>query len=120
MPRLLFLLLHSTAAPERTVTGLHTARAAQAAGSEVHLWLTDEGVRLAVAAVAETLSDADDADSAVRTLEALVENGSLLYADRAAFEARQYTEDALRPGASLVAAGHLPALIEQGLTPVTL
>lgn len=120
MPRLLVLLLHSTAQPERAVTGLTTARAAQAAGSEVHLWLADEGVRLGIAAVAETLSDPDDETSAVKTLEALVAAGATLYLDRPSFAARLYTEDALRPGAQLVGSEQLAQLIEQGLTPVTM
>ena len=120
MSRLLFLFVHSTEVPERTVMGLRTARAVQQGGQAVDLWLTAEGARLGVKAVAETLSDPGDEQSAVAMLEGLVDDGARLFVDRPSFDERHFTEDALREGATLTPPQTLGELVSGDHVAVTL
>ena len=119
MARLLFLLTDSTAAPERAATGLWHARAAAEAGHDVALWLAGDGVRLAVAGVAETLREPLPR-SAAEILEELAGWDVPIYAERLGFEQRRFTPDALRPGAEIADASALAALVADGHTPIAL
>lgn len=106
-----YLISHSTEDPERAAVALEHAHAAQAAGHTVDLWLSGEGVRLAVKAVAETLREPQDAAA---LLTQLVANGTTLYAHRPCFERREFDEAALRPGAEVVGGEALPELLGHG------
>ena len=119
MAALLYVLTHSTEDPDRAVTGLAAAAAAQRAGHDVALWLTGDGVRLGVAGVAETLHEPVPL-SAASLLDALHEGGAVFHLERGSFERRQYDEEALRPGASVAAPEQLAALLAEGRSAVTL
>ena len=81
MANLLFVLTHSTEAPGRAAGGVRAAHAAQGAGHDVHLWLTGEGVRLGVRAVAETIREPGE-PSVAGMLEALAAGGATFHLDR--------------------------------------
>jgi len=119
MTKLLIVLTHSTEDPDRAVGGLRTARAAQAEGHELALWLTGEGVRLGVKGVSETLREPGP-ETAAEITEALVGGGATFWLDAASFERREFSMDALREGAEVVPADKLGALIAMGWIPVSL
>lgn len=118
MASLLYVLAHSTDAPERAATGVHLALAAQEAGHDVRLWLHGEGVRLGVRGVAETLRE-PGAQSVAEALEALTGHGAVLYCHEACFHRREFEADALREGAEVVGGMALAALVADGRTPVS-
>lgn len=119
MARLLFLLAHSTEDPDRATTALRTALAGQRAGHEVGLWLTGEGARLGVKAVAETLREPGP-ETAAEMVEALAAGGAVLHVEQGSFAVREFTADALRAGAALAAPEHLAALLADGWSAATL
>lgn len=119
MARILFVLTHSTEAPERAAMGLRTALAAQRAGHEVGLWLTGEGVRLGVVGVAETLREPGP-ETAAEMVAALAGGGATLHMDRIAFELREFQPDAVRDGGAVVEPAQLAALLADGWSAVTL
>jgi len=119
MARLLYILAHSTEAPERATSGLATALAGQRGGHEVGLWLTGEGIRLGVKGVAETLNEPMP-ETAAAMVAALLAGGAALHLERLAFEHRAFSEDALLGGAVVVDAGRLADFVADGWTPVTL
>lgn len=116
MAGFVFLIHNSTESPERAATAIEHARAAQRSGQLVDLWLSGEGVRLAVRAVAETLREPQNA---AQLLDELVENGATLYAHRPCFERRDFSEDALRPGAELAGGEVLPQLLDRDRRAIT-
>jgi predicted peroxiredoxin len=115
--RLLYVLVHSTDRPERAVAALRAAVAATTRGDEVALWLTGEGVRLGVAAVAETLREPGE-PSAVDALGTLVGAGGVAWCVRRCFEERGFEADALREGALLADEARLGTLVDEGWIPV--
>jgi predicted peroxiredoxin len=117
MARLLFVIAHSTDEPDRAATALATALAAAQAGHEVGLWLTGEGVRLGVAAVAETLREPGPL-SAAAMLEALAAHGVRFHLDRRSFDRREFGEESLRAGASVAGAEGLALLAAEGWLPL--
>ncbi|MDA1194449.1 MAG: DsrE family protein [Planctomycetota bacterium] len=119
MARILFVLPHSTEAPDRATIGLRTARAAQRAGHQVDLWLTGEGVRLGVQGVADTLVEPGP-ESAAELVAALGAGGATLHVERLAFEQRQFELDALESCARIADADGLAALLADGWQAVTL
>lgn len=119
MPALLYVLRHSTEAPDRTVTGLHAALAAVRAGHDVAVWLTGEGVRLGIDGVADTLNE-DVPESAAAMWAALLEGASEVHLDRFSFVRRKYAEDAVCGGAQVSDAGILAALLADGRPSITL
>jgi len=119
MASLLFVLTHSTEAPDRATTGLATALAAQRAGHDVALWCTGEGVRLGVKAVAETLREPHP-ESAAEMVEALVAGGASLLLERLSFTIREFDPTAVRPGAEVVDADRLATEIAGGRQAVSL
>jgi predicted peroxiredoxin len=110
MKPLLYVLTHSTEAPDRAVTGLHAALAAVRAGHDVALWLTGEGVRLGIEGVAETLAE-NVPESAARMVAALQEGGCALHLDRYSFARRKYEEAAVLDGAHVSEAAVLASLL---------
>ena len=118
MPSLLFTITHSTEDPERAAGALYAAWSAAEAGTTVALWLTHEGVRLAVPGVAETLREPYSPDAA-GMLEALAARGVRFCADRAAFDRRGFESDQLRRGAELVEPADLAGLVAAGYVPVS-
>lgn len=119
MARILYVLTHSTEAPDRAATALATAVAAQRAGHEVALWLTGEGARLGVKGVAETLAEPLP-ETAAAMRDALLAGGAALHVERLSFERRKYAPDAVLDGAAVVDADHLAALLADGWQAVTL
>lgn len=119
MARLLYILAHSTEAPERTIDGLATARAGQQGGHDVGLWLTGEGVRLGVKGVADTLNEPRP-ESAAALVTGLLAGGAAFHVERVAFEQRQFSTEMLLEGAALADAGRLADLIADGWHAVSL
>lgn len=117
MAALLFTISCSTDDPERSGGALATALAAAEAGHDVALWLSHEGVRLAVKAVAETMREPWSHDAAA-LVTGLVEKGVVFHADRSAFERRELDPDQLRAGAVLAAPADLARLVSEGRVPV--
>ena len=116
MAGFVYLIHNSTEAPERAAVALEHAATAQRAGRPVDLWLSGEGVRLAVKAVAETLKEPQNA---AELIEELVRNGATLYAHRPCFDRRDFDADALRPGAELAGAEVLPQLLDRDRRAIT-
>ena len=116
MAGFVYCIHNSTEDPDRAFAALEQAVAAQRAGHTVDLWLSHEGVRLAVAAVAETIRDPGDAAALVKEL---VDNGATLHAHRPCFERRQFDPDALRPGGKVSDGGVLPVLLADDRRAVT-
>ncbi len=110
---LLFTIVHATDEPERAGGALVAALAAAEAGHDVALWLANEGVRLAVRGVAETLREPYAPDAAA-AMDALAARGVRFHADRAAFERRSFDPDQLRPGAVLAESADLARLVGDG------
>jgi predicted peroxiredoxin len=119
MTRLLYILSHSTEAPERATTSLAAALAGQRLGHEVDLWLSGEGARLGVRGVAETLNEPGP-ETAAAMLAALAADGATLHVERVAFEQRQFAPEVLLPAAELADAGQLAHLVADGWLTVTL
>ncbi len=119
MARILYILPHSTEAPERATAGLAAAVAGQRAGHDVNLWLFGEGVRLGVRGVAETLNEPGP-ETAAAMLAALGAGGATLHVERLAFEQREFTAEVLLPSAALADAGELAGLAADGWLTVTL
>ena len=119
MARILYVLAHSTEAPDRAATALATALASQGGEHQVALWLTGEGARLGVEGVAETLNEPLP-QSAAEMLSALRSAGATLYVEKLSFERRQYDTDALLEGAELSDGGRLAELVADGWHAVTL
>ena len=117
MAALLFTISCSTDDPERSGGALSTALAAAEAGHDVALWLSHEGVRLAVKAVAETMREPWSRDAAA-LVTALTTQGVVLHADRDAFDRRELDADQLREGAVLAAPADLARLVVEGRVPV--
>ena len=117
MARLLYVLTHSTDEPERATAALGAAAAAAKHGHEVALWLTDEGVRLGVRGVVETIA-APPRRGALESLGLLVEAGAPLYCPRACFTLREFDEEQLREGARLAPQHALADLVAEGWIPV--
>ena len=117
MARLLYVLAHSTDDPGRTATALHAAAANLEAGHEVALWLMEEGVRLGVRGVADTLHEPGPGTPAEH-LEALRAAGGGIHLSRRCFEIREFDEDARLEGARLVPPQALGDLVDQGWVPV--
>jgi len=116
MARLLYVLAHSTDDPRRSATALATA-AAGARSHDVALWLTDEGVRLAVKGVSDALVERGPRP-ATESLEALREAGAVLHVSRPCFEARGFAEEALRDESRLADPEALARLLADGWIPV--
>lgn len=119
MARILFVLTHSTEAPDRAATALATAVAAQRAGHEVGLWLSGEGARLGVKGVAETLAEPLP-ETAAAMRDALLEGGARFHVEQASYARRQYADDAVVDGAQVVDGAALAALVADGWQTVTL
>ena len=117
MRPLLFTITHSTEDPPRAAAQVWSAHCAAAEGRRVALWLTHEGVRLAVQGVAETLREPYPR-SVAEMIGDLVAGGAALFADRQAFQVRDFLPDALREGAELREPAALGALIDEGFQPV--
>ena len=117
MAKLLYVLTHSTDEPERSTAALGAAAAAAKHGHEVALWLTDEGVRIGVKGVVETIAS-PDRRGALESLELLVEGGAILHCPRACFVLREFEEGALRKGARLASQYELADLAADGWIPV--
>jgi predicted peroxiredoxin len=117
MASFVFVVTHSTEAPERAAEGLRQALATVEEGHDVALWLTGEGVRLGVKRVAETLRE-PGGTTAADALEKLAAAGAVLHCVRPSFEAREYTPDALRNGARLSERGALARLVAEGYVPI--
>ena len=118
MASLLFVLAHSTDAPNRAATALETAAAAADTGHTVALWLTDEGVRLGIQGVDEALARPAGAQPS-ESLEVLRLRGAVLYCSRPCFERRQFETTALRPDAELAEPEDLARLVaEERFVPV--
>lgn len=94
---LLFVITHSTEDPDRAATGLEAALAAAEAGHQVALWLTGEGVRLGVEAVAETMREPWSIDAA-GVIGRLVGRSVAIHCAKSAFARRDFQADVLRPG----------------------
>lgn len=116
MARLLYVLAHSTDDPRRAATGL-SAAAAGGGEHEVALWLTDEGVRLAVKGVSDALLERGP-PPATRSLEALEDGGAVLHVSRPCFEARGFAVEQLREGARLADPAVLAGLVSEGWVPI--
>ena len=119
MARLLYVLNHATDLPERAMTALLDARAAAAAGHDVALWLQNDGVRLGVTGVAETLREPGP-ETAAEALDTLTEGGATLHCSARCFAGREFEEDALRAGAALASAASLAALVADGWIPISM
>ena len=117
MAKLLYVLTHSTDEPERSAAALGAAAAAAKFGHEVALWLADEGVRLGVKGVVETLAT-PPRRGALESLLLLVEKGATLHCPRACFDLRESEEGALREGARLAAQHELGDLAAEGWIPI--
>lgn len=117
MAKLLYVLAHSTDQPERTTAALGAAAAAAKRGHEVALWLADEGVRLGVQGVVETIAS-PDRRGALESMGLLVEQGAVLYCPRACFALREFEETALRPGARIASQYELADLAADGWVPI--
>jgi predicted peroxiredoxin len=112
MAALLFVITHSTDDPDRAATAIRTALAAQERGHDVHLWLSGEGVRLGVRAVAETLREPGPPTAAA--LDALARGGATFHLDRPSFERRRFEATALRPAAVVAEPSALADLVAAG------
>ena len=119
MARILFVLTHSTEAPDRAATALATARAAQEAGHEVGLWLTGEGARLGVKGVAETLAEPLP-ETAAAMRDGLIAGGAVLHVEAQSFARREYSPEVVLDGARVVDGSALAALVADGWQTVTL
>ena len=119
MARLLYILPHSTEAPERATTSLAAALAGQRAGHDVNLWLSGEGARLGVRGVAETLNEPGP-ETAAAMVAALAAGGAAFHVEALAFEQRQFAPEALLPAAALADAAQLATLVADGWLTVTL
>ena len=117
MAKLLYVLTHSTDEPERSTAALGAAAAAAKRGHEVALWLTDEGVRIGVKGVVETIAS-PERRGALESLNLLIEQGAVLHCPRACFALREFQEDALREGARLAKQYDLAELVADGWVPV--
>ena len=117
MARLLFVLPHSTDDPRRAAVGLEAAAAAAEGGHEVGVWLTDEGVRLAVPGVSDALLE-EGPRLASASLAALRAQGALLHVSKPCFEARGFVAGQLAEGARLAAPTALADLVDAAWVPV--
>lgn len=117
MPHLLLVLNHSTDRPKRAMTALLAGRSLAAEGHEIRLWLQNEGVRLGIRGVAETLHE-PGAETAAEALDGLVAGGAEILCSRRCFEIREFEASALRPGASLVDPTELGRLASDGWIPL--
>jgi predicted peroxiredoxin len=116
MARLLYVLSHSTDDPRRAATGL-AAAAAAADAHEVGVWLTDEGVRLAVQGVADALLE-EGPRLASDSLAALQAQGARLHVSRPCFVARGFETDQLVDGAEPAEPIALATLVAEGWVPI--
>lgn len=118
MGRLLYIISHSTDDPDRASTALAAAAAAAEHGHETGVWLTGEGVRLAVKSLADALSERGGRRTAAESLDVLAARGATLYGSRPCFEARQFTEEVLREGTRLADPHELADLAAKGWIPI--
>ena len=119
MARILYILPHSTEAPERATASLAAAVAGQRAGHDVNLWLSGEGVRLGVRGVAETLNEPGP-ETAAAMVAALQAGGAAFHVERLAFEQREFSTEVMLSTATLADAGSLADLVADGWLTVTL
>jgi len=119
MARLLVLLSHSTDDPRRAAVGLEAAAAAADADHEVGLWLSDEGVRLAVKGVVDALLE-EGPRPASDSLAALQAKGATLHVSRPCFASRGFAPEQLVEGAESAEPGSLAGLVAAGWIPVAL
>ena len=117
MAQLLYVLPHSTGDPRRAAVGLEAAAAAAEAGHETGVWLTDEGVRLAVPGVSDALLE-EGPRLASASLAALQAKGAVLHVSRPCFEARGFVASQLAAGARLAEPAALAELAASGWTPI--
>ena len=117
MARLLYVLPHSTDDPRRAAVGLEAAAAAAEGGHEVGVWLTDEGVRLAVPGVSDALLE-EGPRLASASLAALEAQGAVLHVSRPCFEARGFVASQLATGARLAEPAALAELVADGWVPL--
>ncbi|MDF1700508.1 MAG: DsrE family protein [Planctomycetota bacterium] len=119
MARILYVLAHSTEAPDRATAALATALAAQRAGHDAAFWLTGEGARLGVKGVAETLNEPYP-ETAATMRDALLAGGATFHIEAHAFAARQYAPEAVLAGAVVADGAQLATLLDEGWQAVTL
>jgi len=119
MARLLYLLSHSTDDPRRTAVGLEAAAAAADADHEVGLWLSDEGVRLAVNGVVDALLE-EGPQPASESLAALQAKHATLHVSRPCFASRGFAPAQLVEGAKPAEPAALADLVAAGWVPLGL
>lgn len=117
MARLLYVLPHSTDDPRRAATALEAAVVAAETGHEVALWLTDEGVRLAVKGVVDALLEAGPR-LASDSLAALQQRDAPLCVSKPCFEGRGFAAEQLAAGGRLAEPAELATLVADGWAPI--
>jgi uncharacterized protein len=105
--------------PERATMGFMVANAALAAGSAVMVFLSIEGVRLALAGEAERIR-LEGMPALGELVESFVKGGGQLIACGTCFNRRGLKETALRPGAAIAGAATLTQYLAGGAPCVSL
>ncbi len=120
MARLLYVISHSTADPARAATALAAAAAgADVEGTNVALWLSGEGVRLAVEGIPAMLLVAG-LPSTSESVARLQARKAPLYVSQPCFARLGFELSAATGGVELVDSARLASLVADGWTPITL
>lgn len=113
MARLVVNLTHAKDDPDRATVGLVLAGAAAASGQEAVLFLSVEGVRLAVRGYADGIHE--EGFAPLRDLiAAFVEAGGRIWVCSPCFKKRGLDEAELIPGATMIGGAKLVEFLSQG------
>ncbi len=111
-------LTHSTDDADRATVGMVVANAAVASGKNTMVFLSSEGVRLAVKGVAAQI-----AEEGFQPMATLVQNfvaaGGVLWVCSPCFKKRSYTDSDLIEGATIVGGAKLVEFLSQDAASVS-
>lgn len=107
---------HGAEDADRVIVAYLTAGAALGQGKEVVMWLTVEGVRLALAGYARGIESASEAPPIERLHEQFIEKGGKFYVCPICFNDRKLDEDELVDSAELKGATPLMEFVGEGAT----
>lgn len=99
-------LTRSTDDPDRATVALVVANAAVASGKETMIFLSSEGVRLAVKGVAETINE-EGFQPMATLLQNFLAAGGAIWVCSPCFKKRGYTEEQLVEGATIAGGAKL-------------
>lgn len=118
MSSFLVSITHAKDDPDRATVGFVVAGAAVASGQETVVFLSTEGVRLAVRGYCDDVHEAGFAP--LRDLvDAFVEAGGKLYVCSPCFKKRGLDETALIPGCTVVGGAKVVEFLSQGAASLT-